>query len=71
MSIRDTIKCTDKEYIWIVTTALARQKRWLEIEKLLTTKKLLGGTKIASPVPHQHLLRILNKYHAPNDVIDK
>ena len=68
LSIRKSNKLNEKQYCWIVIKALARQRRWNDIEKLITTKRLLIGPKMKSPIPYEKLVDILQKHGATPDV---
>jgi hypothetical protein len=59
LSIRSLCSFTDKQFVWTATRALSRQQRWPEIERLMTSKKILGGVKFACPFAWTHLFAML------------
>uniref|UniRef100_A0A914VU44 Vps16 C-terminal domain-containing protein n=1 Tax=Plectus sambesii TaxID=2011161 RepID=A0A914VU44_9BILA len=71
LAVKEQHKLTEKQYSWLVVKALARQKRWADIERVLTTKSLLGSAKINPVIPWTHLLTILARHDASHDTMAK
>lgn len=46
-------------------SALSRQKKYADIEKLLTSKKLLTGYKLVCPFPWTSFFSLIFKYSVP------
>ncbi|RCN24335.1 hypothetical protein ANCCAN_29971, partial [Ancylostoma caninum] len=42
-SVRDSFRITDKEAVWTSVSALAKQSRWPDVERVLQPKSLLGA----------------------------
>uniref|UniRef100_F1L335 VPS33B-interacting protein n=1 Tax=Ascaris suum TaxID=6253 RepID=F1L335_ASCSU len=60
LSLKEVFQIGEKQYTWMAVSALTRLKRWNDIEHLLTSKKLLGGFKIACPFSWKHLFELIS-----------
>ncbi|VDN17174.1 unnamed protein product [Gongylonema pulchrum] len=56
---------SEKQYVWVAVSALSRRKRWADIERVLTSKKLLGGVKYACPFAWRHLFNLISMNEEP------
>ncbi|VDM92034.1 unnamed protein product, partial [Onchocerca ochengi] len=65
LSIKEFFNITEKQYAWTTISALTRLKRWNDIEKVLMSKKLLGGVKIHCPFGWRHLFTIISSNEQP------
>uniref|UniRef100_A0A7E4UV39 Vps16_C domain-containing protein n=1 Tax=Panagrellus redivivus TaxID=6233 RepID=A0A7E4UV39_PANRE len=65
LSIREVFNIGDREFHWMAMSALARHRRYDEIEKVMTSKKLLAATKIICPLPWNAFFSLIFKYGAP------
>ncbi|KIH58082.1 hypothetical protein ANCDUO_11718 [Ancylostoma duodenale] len=68
-SVRDSFRITDKEAVWTSVSALAKQSRWPDVERVLQPKSLLGALqnraalnspKLSCPCSWQNLFHILH-----------
>ncbi|WKX98132.1 hypothetical protein Q1695_013654 [Nippostrongylus brasiliensis] len=66
--IRESFRISDKEAVWISVSALAKQSRWPDVERVLQPKTLLGALqsratlnspKLSCPFTWQNLFQIL------------
>lgn len=55
----------EKVFTWMAISALSRQKKYAEIEKLLTNKKLLTGYKLVCPFSWSAFFYLIFKYGVP------
>lgn len=60
LSIREVFQLSDKQFAWMAVSALSRLKRWTDVERVLTSKKLLGGSRIVCPFSWHHFFRIIS-----------
>ncbi|KIH60487.1 hypothetical protein ANCDUO_09265 [Ancylostoma duodenale] len=78
-SVRDSFRITDKEAVWTSVSALAKQSRWPDVERVLQPKSLLGALqnraalnspKLSCPFSWQNLFHILHSSSTapPKDV---
>lgn len=51
--------------------ALARQKRWPDIDALFKKKSMIGLLRVKLPLPPAHVIDLLAKHQAPADVSPK
>uniref|UniRef100_A0A7E4V9L0 Bestrophin homolog n=1 Tax=Panagrellus redivivus TaxID=6233 RepID=A0A7E4V9L0_PANRE len=65
LSIRKVCNIGDREFYWMAISALARHRRYDEIEKGMTSEKLLAATKIICPLPWNAFFSLIFKYGAP------
>ncbi|CAG9532506.1 unnamed protein product [Cercopithifilaria johnstoni] len=65
LSIKESFSMTEKQYAWMAISALTRLKRWNDIERVLMSKKLLGGVKIHCPFAWHHLFTIISSDEQP------
>ncbi|VDK82958.1 unnamed protein product [Litomosoides sigmodontis] len=65
LSIKEFFNMTEKQYAWMAVSALSRSKRWDDIEKVLMSKKLLGGIKIHCPFAWHYLFTIISSDGQP------
>uniref|UniRef100_A0A915PVG5 Vps16 C-terminal domain-containing protein n=1 Tax=Setaria digitata TaxID=48799 RepID=A0A915PVG5_9BILA len=65
LSIKEFFHMTEKQYAWMAIAALTRLKRWNDIERVLTSKRLLGGVKIICPFAWRHLFIIISSDGQP------
>ncbi|VBB31652.1 unnamed protein product, partial [Acanthocheilonema viteae] len=65
LSIKEFFNMTEKQYAWMAISALTRLKRWNDIERVLMSKKLLGGVKIHCPFAWHHLFTIISSDEQP------
>lgn len=65
LSIKQVFRMTEKQFAWMAVSALTRLKRWDDIERILTSKKLLGGMKIVCPFAWRHLFRLISANEEP------
>ncbi|EYC36258.1 hypothetical protein Y032_0914g3028 [Ancylostoma ceylanicum] len=68
-SVRDSFRITDKEAVWTSVSALAKQSRWPDVERVLQPKSLLGALqnratlnspKLSCPFSWPNLFHILH-----------
>ncbi|KHJ86509.1 hypothetical protein OESDEN_13736, partial [Oesophagostomum dentatum] len=73
-NIRDSFRITEKEAVWNSVSALARQSRWPDVERVLQPKTLLGALqnraalnspKLSCPFSWQNLFHILHSSSTP------
>ncbi|KJH40622.1 hypothetical protein DICVIV_13419 [Dictyocaulus viviparus] len=80
VNIRDAFRLTDKEAVWICVSALAKQSRWPDVERVLQPKTFLGSLqsraalnspKLSCPFSWQNLFYILylNSSAPPKDLL--
>ncbi|VDK66959.1 unnamed protein product [Anisakis simplex] len=70
LSLKEVFQICEKQYVWMAVSALSRTNRWTDIERLLTSKKLLGGSKIVCPFGWRRLFDLLTADRLPpKDVI--
>ncbi|MCP9257096.1 BMA-SPE-39 [Dirofilaria immitis] len=65
LSIKEFFNMTEKQYAWTAISALTRLKRWNDIERVLMSKKFLGGVKILCPFAWRHLFTIISSNEQP------
>ncbi|EFO16596.2 hypothetical protein LOAG_11909 [Loa loa] len=65
LSIKECFNITEKQYAWMAISALTSLKRWNDIERVLMSKKLLGGVKIHCPFAWRHLFTIISRDERP------
>lgn len=79
-NVRDAFRLTDKEAVWTCVSALARQSRWPDVERVLQPKTFLGSLhsraalnspKLLCPFSWQNLFHILylNSAAPPKDLL--
>ncbi|KAJ1366766.1 hypothetical protein KIN20_027522 [Parelaphostrongylus tenuis] len=79
-NIRDAFRLTEKEAVWTSVSALARQSRWPDVERVLQPKSFLGSLhsraalnspKLLCPFSWQNLFHILylNSTAPPKDLL--
>lgn len=79
VGIRESFRITDKEAVWTSVSALAKQSRWPDVERVLQPKTLLGALqsratlnspKLSCPFSWQNLFHILyiNSAAPPKDL---
>lgn len=73
LSIKEFFNMTEKQYAWMAISALTRLKRWNDIERVLMSKKLLGGVKIQCPFAWRHLFTIISsdEQQPPKEILCK
>ncbi|KHN76831.1 Spermatogenesis-defective protein 39 [Toxocara canis] len=70
LSLKEVFQVNEKQYTWMAVSALSRTKRWDDIERLLTSKRLLGGLKIVCPFAWRQLFDLLSiDGPPPKDVV--
>ncbi|KAK0410698.1 hypothetical protein QR680_005282 [Steinernema hermaphroditum] len=65
LSIKAVFNLNEKEFLWMAISALSRIRRWSEIERLLSNRKLLGGTKMTMPFPWSAFFRHVSRNEVP------
>ncbi|KAH7715078.1 SPE-39 protein [Aphelenchoides avenae] len=64
-SLRAVFSVSEKEFAYTAISALSRRKRFEEIEKLLTSRKLLTGSRLVCPFPWSAFFTLIAKYGTP------
>uniref|UniRef100_A0A1I8AKW0 Vps16_C domain-containing protein n=1 Tax=Steinernema glaseri TaxID=37863 RepID=A0A1I8AKW0_9BILA len=65
LSLKAVFNLNDKEFLWMSISALSRIRRWTEIERLLSNRKLLGGMKMTVPFPWHAFFQHISRNEAP------
>ncbi|TKR60479.1 hypothetical protein L596_027721 [Steinernema carpocapsae] len=65
LSIKAVFNLTEREFLWMTISALSRIRRWVEIERLLSNRKLLGGMKMSIPFPWSSFFHHISRNEIP------
>ncbi|XP_061562945.1 spermatogenesis-defective protein 39 homolog [Cololabis saira] len=69
LNVRQTFRISEKQYFTAALAARAKQKAWLDVDALFTSRNWLGFTKKRSPLNFQRVVDILQKNSAPTQVL--
>ncbi|XP_053201446.1 spermatogenesis-defective protein 39 homolog isoform X2 [Panonychus citri] len=69
-TIRNNHNISDKQYYWTALRALAKTKRWNEIDQLFHYQTFLGSKKIRNIIPFERVVRTLGNEGAPQPLIN-
>uniref|UniRef100_A0A1I7XMD6 Vps16_C domain-containing protein n=1 Tax=Heterorhabditis bacteriophora TaxID=37862 RepID=A0A1I7XMD6_HETBA len=77
--MREVLRLSEKEFVWISVSALVRLSRWPDIERVLQPKSILGAlqsrgilnSKLSCPFSWQNLFYIMhsNAVQPPKDIV--
>ncbi|XP_078000667.1 spermatogenesis-defective protein 39 homolog [Glandiceps talaboti] len=70
-SIKRDFKLSENQFLYTALTSRSKLQKWSDIETLLTGKGWFGKMKMKASIGFDKVVDILNKMHAPPEVLDR
>ncbi|XP_074595019.1 vacuolar protein sorting 16B [Brevipalpus obovatus] len=68
-AIRKAHNISERQYYWTALKALAKAKRWTDIDQLFQYQTFFGSKKVKQIIPFDQVIKILAKEGAPLEVL--